>query len=183
MVLRSTSWWHIWICSPGLHSWATRLRTSTAAGHCWMNSSQKELSSRSWAITRHALTKNKQKHQHHIISHNDAPVLRGLHFKYKIVSPYNANMRLRLVKFKSWFQIQNPRNFDTDLTNQTKCTSLPALLFTHLVLISASKRTAAITGLEPSPVAGKEVWIERLPSCGRSIDCTACTTFSVIDSL
>lgn len=30
-------------------------------------------------------------------------------------------------------------------------------LFTNLVLISASKRTAAITGLEPSPVAGREV--------------------------
>lgn len=28
---------------------------------------------------------------------------------------------------------------------------------TNLLLISASKRTAAITGLEPSPVAGKEV--------------------------
>lgn len=40
---------------PGLHSWATRFRTSTAAGHCWMNSSQKELSSNSCAITRHAL--------------------------------------------------------------------------------------------------------------------------------
>lgn len=40
---------------PGLHSCATKLRTSTAAGHCWMNSSQNELSSNSWAITRHAL--------------------------------------------------------------------------------------------------------------------------------
>lgn len=40
---------------PGLHSWATRLRTSTAAGHCWMNSSQKELSSSSCAITKQAL--------------------------------------------------------------------------------------------------------------------------------
>lgn len=55
--------------------------------------------------------------------------------------------------------------------------------FTNRVLISASKRTAAITGLEPSPVAGREVWMERLPSCGRSMDCTACTTFSVIESL
>lgn len=32
---------------PGLHSCATRLRTSTAAGHCWINSSQNELSSSS----------------------------------------------------------------------------------------------------------------------------------------
>ena len=40
---------------PALHSWATRLRTSTAAGHCCMNSSQNKLSSKSWAMTRHAL--------------------------------------------------------------------------------------------------------------------------------
>lgn len=52
-----------WICQegvgyiPGLHSWATKFRTSTAAGHCWMNSSQNELSSNSWAITRHALNR------------------------------------------------------------------------------------------------------------------------------
>lgn len=54
-----------WASSPGLHSCATRLSTSTAAGHCWMNSSQKELSSRSCAITRHALTKHSSgSHQH-----------------------------------------------------------------------------------------------------------------------
>lgn len=53
----------------------------------------------------------------------------------------------------------------------------------YLVLISANRRTAAITGLEPSPEAGREEWMDRLPSCGRSMDCTACTTFSVIDSL
>lgn len=43
--------WH----SPALHSWATRFRTSTAAGHCCMNSSQNRLSSKSCAMTRHAL--------------------------------------------------------------------------------------------------------------------------------
>lgn len=54
-----------WICQegvgyiPGLHSWATKFRTSTAAGHCWMNSSQNELSSNSWAITRHALKRKR----------------------------------------------------------------------------------------------------------------------------
>lgn len=48
--------------SPGLHSCATRLRTSTAAGHCWMNSSQKELSSRSCAITRQALKSQQNTH-------------------------------------------------------------------------------------------------------------------------
>lgn len=41
--------------SPALHSWATRFKTSTAAGHCWMNSSQNRLSSKSCAMTRHAL--------------------------------------------------------------------------------------------------------------------------------
>lgn len=40
---------------PALHSCATRLSTSTAAGHCCMNSSQNKLSSKSWAMTRHAL--------------------------------------------------------------------------------------------------------------------------------
>lgn len=54
---------------------------------------------------------------------------------------------------------------------------------THLVLISARSRTTAITGVEPSPVAGSEVWIERLPSWGSNMDWTACTTFSVMDSL
>jgi hypothetical protein len=53
----------------------------------------------------------------------------------------------------------------------------------HLVLISARSRTTAITGAAPSPVAGSDVWIERLPSWGSSMDCTACTTFSVMDSL
>lgn len=124
MVLRSTSWWHICICSPGLHSWATRLRTSTAAGHCWMNSSQKELSSRSWAITRHALTKNKQKQQHHIISHNDAPVWRGLHFKYKIVSPYNASMRLRLKSSKVDSKIFWHRPDQSDKMHKVTCITI-----------------------------------------------------------
>lgn len=40
-----------------------------------------------------------------------------------------------------------------------------------------------MTGLEPSPEAGREVWMDRLPSCGSSMDWTACTTFSVNDSL
>lgn len=53
----------------------------------------------------------------------------------------------------------------------------------HLVLISARSRTTAITGADPSPVAGSEVWIERLPSWGSNMDWTACTTFSVMDSL
>lgn len=53
----------------------------------------------------------------------------------------------------------------------------------HLVLISARSRTTAITGAEPSPVAGSEVWIERLPSWGSNMDWTACTTFSVMDSV
>lgn len=35
---------------------------------------------------------------------------------------------------------------------------------THLVRISARSRTTAMTGVEPSPVAGSEVWIDRLPS-------------------
>lgn len=52
-----------------------------------------------------------------------------------------------------------------------------------LVLISARRRTTAITGLDPSPDAGRDVWIDRLPSCGSNIDCTAWTTFSVMDSL
>lgn len=53
----------------------------------------------------------------------------------------------------------------------------------HLVLISARSRTTAITGAEPSPVAGSEVWMERLPSWGSSMDWTAWTTFSVMDNL
>ena len=59
MYLRSLGSSNDFIChcvfSPGLHSWATRLSTSTAAGHCWINSSQKELSSKSCAITKQAL--------------------------------------------------------------------------------------------------------------------------------
>lgn len=57
------------------------------------------------------------------------------------------------------------------------------MLLADLVLISASNRTAAMTGLEQSPEAGRQVWMERLPSCGSSMDCTACTTFSVMDNL
>lgn len=53
--------------SPALHSWATRFRTSTAAGHCCINSSQNRLSSKSCAMTRHALNVKRsttfQRHQ------------------------------------------------------------------------------------------------------------------------
>lgn len=52
-----------------------------------------------------------------------------------------------------------------------------------LVLISARRRTTAITGLAPSPDAGRDVWMDRLLSCGSNMDCTAWTTFSVMDSL
>ena len=91
-----------------------------------MNSSQKELSSSSCAITKHAL-KNKIKNL--------------VIFVHSVV----------------WCQTSIA--FSTSLYHMMSVTVSKGFtsLFTNLVLISASKRTAAITGLEPSPVAGRDV--------------------------
>lgn len=193
-----------WICQenvcdiPGLHSWATKFRTSTAAGHCWMNSSQNELSSNSWAITRHALNR------------------KIIHLKcYKVCAEFKVGFKVvnsRVVGDFSWtlpkgsFSLIHKwiywnicsvlQGHSWTKREQRGISAVPCCTppeeghrthvhkaRTHLVLISARSRTTAITGVEPSPVAGSEVWIERLPSWGSNMDWTACTTFSVMDSL
>lgn len=106
--------WH----SPALHSWATRFRTSTAAGHCCMNSSQNRLSSKSCAMTRHALNVKRCKtFQSHQCSF----------FKISTVKHFNQFCHFYILFFQSrlaWkYIVGTPYSWGSgpmDLTIQTK---------------------------------------------------------------